>query len=137
MRAEAGGDPRLRASFFAHVLVELLIDGALVRRDPSLPRRYLGALSRVDPGRVALMASELCHRPVAGLAALIPLFRTRAGFSELTLDPPVIDRVARTAERVGLRAPPARVLASAMGIRALVERDLERLLGPAAISDKI
>ena len=54
----------MRAFFFGHVLLELLLDAALVERDPEVLPRYYESLAQVDPdvGQAAQHISQIPAR---------------------------------------------------------------------------
>ena len=43
-------DEGMRPSFLGHILVEILLDAALIARDPERLERYYEALAAIDPG---------------------------------------------------------------------------------------
>jgi len=68
-----GQSPHLLA-FLAHMLVELLLDAAILDRRPELGRRYYTQLRRVDPGEVQRFVEAVTGRSAAGLPAWIDRF---------------------------------------------------------------
>ena len=57
VRAAVGPDDTLRPSFLGHILVELLLDDVLIRREPAVLDRYYEAVGGVDP----LLVQELVN----------------------------------------------------------------------------
>lgn len=53
LRRTVSTDPRFRASFWAHLLVELLLDAHLMAERPDIVDRFYAALARVDVGTIA------------------------------------------------------------------------------------
>ncbi|OGQ09130.1 MAG: hypothetical protein A2138_11955 [Deltaproteobacteria bacterium RBG_16_71_12] len=52
-------DPRFRASTIAHIVVEMLVDAALLRLHPGSGERYYGALRSLDGAELARAAEAL------------------------------------------------------------------------------
>ncbi len=67
-------DPGLRPSFLGHILVEMLLDAALIAPAPERLEAYYAALSSLDPHVVQAAVNRAAPRPTTGLAPLIPKF---------------------------------------------------------------
>ncbi len=65
--------PHLLA-FLAHMLVELLLDAAILHQCPELGRRYYAQLGRIVPGEVQRFVEAVTGRSAAGLPAWIHRF---------------------------------------------------------------
>src|SRR5262245_24258347 len=59
VRGLAPSDQGMRTWFVGHVLVELLLDAELLRRQPANMDGYYGSLAEVDPGVVAAAVSRI------------------------------------------------------------------------------
>jgi hypothetical protein len=71
--------PHLRASAVAHVLVEMLLDAALIDEHPTLLERFYAAVAAVDDGVVAGFVRTTTGRPVPHAEVFLDRFR-RARF---------------------------------------------------------
>ncbi len=69
------GLERVRGFFVAHLLLEMLLDAALMEEDPGLAPRFYEAMERAPVAR----AAELCAKDAAGFEAWIGRF-TRSRF---------------------------------------------------------
>jgi hypothetical protein len=76
LRARA---PGLRASALGHVLVEMLLDAALIDEHPTLLARFYAAVDGVDAGVVAAFVRATTGRPVDDAEVFVDRFR-RARF---------------------------------------------------------
>jgi hypothetical protein len=72
MRAEHEG---VRASFYAHILLELLLDAALMERDPELADRFYAQLEEIPPDELASRAAPMLHHAEHVLEHFPALFR--------------------------------------------------------------
>jgi len=109
---EEGG--RVRLFFVAHVLLEMLLDAAIVEREPGFGSVYYEALAAAPVGRVAA---------VLGLEGDFESFLRRFVGSRFLLDYATDEGVARRLEQVLSRG---RQRLGASGARALME-ELPRL----------
>ncbi len=67
-------DARFRASTIGHVLIEMLLDAALLRRAPGCGERYYEALSRVDVERVRRFAQQHTGHALPTMGVLFERF---------------------------------------------------------------
>ncbi len=65
---------RLRASFFAHLLLEMLLDAHLLERRPGMARTFARAVRSVDPEAVIRVTCAIAPRPVEGLSGMLYRF---------------------------------------------------------------
>jgi hypothetical protein len=68
-------EKRLRAGFWGHVLVEVLLDAHLIEEDPARLDAYYAALDAVDARWVEAASASWTTRPPRGLAAFVDRFR--------------------------------------------------------------
>lgn len=102
LREASPDDPRFRAWFLGHVLVEMLLDRFLIAEDPRRLGTYYDALDEVDARWLEMTISPWLTRAPRDLQRSIGLFRrTRFMFGYLD-DDGLADRLARLARRVGL-----------------------------------
>ena len=120
-------------SFLAHLLVELLLDAALIGHDPQLAQRYYQALDQIEPQEVARFVQHLTGRECPALAGFVERFR-RVRFLYDYLDDRLLwFRSSQVLARVGISLPTAPP--SCLGtLRRLVEQGREQLLVPALLS---
>lgn len=94
------GFPGLRPSFVAHVLVEVLLDAALVHEDPSRLDRYYAALAGLRADDVERAAARMTPSPPAGLAPLVTRFVRARFVADYLTDDGVVRRLDQTFRRV-------------------------------------
>lgn len=97
----------LRASFLGHVVVELLLDDALIARDPSRLDRYYDLMATIDPEWVSAQIEEFTGRPVEQLAEFIDKFVEIRFLADYAEDRLLSFRLNQVMSRVGLAALPA------------------------------
>jgi hypothetical protein len=100
-------DPGLRASTLGHVLVEMLVDAALMRQRPGLIERYYDVLDDVDEARVAAFARRATQRPLEHAEHLIDRFRRTRFLLAYRDDDGLLDCLVGVCRRAGLQPPPA------------------------------
>lgn len=130
LRRAHPGDPRLRAAFFGHILTEMLLDAALIEREPGKLDAYYAALDRIDPGSVARAAGPWLRGAAPRLAATIDRFRSSRYLHGYREDEPFLRRVGGVAGRVGLPVPP-RLRDVLPGARRRVRERADELASPS------
>jgi hypothetical protein len=113
-------DPRFRASTIGHVLVEMLVDAALLERDPALGERYYAALESVDGALLASCARAWSGRPLERLPALLDGFRRARFILDYVDDDGVCGALQGVLFRVGLPPLPDGVAAVVAAARPRV-----------------
>ncbi|MGE0191622.1 MAG: hypothetical protein AB7T63_06215 [Planctomycetota bacterium] len=113
---QGADERRFKPRFLAHVAIEVLLDAWLLEREPGLGAAWREALAHADLAALEATVAHHAPAPAPGLAARIAQLRTSAyaeGYGEAD---EIARRLARVAERVGVRTPPAEatVLAVAM-----------------------
>jgi hypothetical protein len=116
IRDALAGDAGLRPSFLGHILVEMLLDAALIQRAPADLAAYYEALAKVDAAGVAAAVHRIGGRPVERLAVFIPRFTAERFLYDYAEDAKLLYRLNQVMRRVKL--PP-------------LEEDFGRLLAPA------
>ena len=127
-RGVLGEAPGLGPSFLGHLLVELLLDAALIAEHPGRLDRYYGLLDGVDAGWVQEVVSRLSPRPTARLAMMICGFRRERILWDYREDGKLLVRLNQVMRRVGLAALPERFRAILPAARHLVARRKAELL---------
>lgn len=120
------GDPQARASFYGHVLTEMLLDAALMAERQDLVDSYYAALDEIDPRRIDAVAASWTTAPPRGLLAFIEIFRRTRFLEGYSTDAGLLARLEGVARRVGAPLPvgTADVLAGARRLVAERARDL-------------
>jgi hypothetical protein len=95
-------DDGLRPRLLGHILVEMLLDAALIERAPQQLDAYYTALAQVDPGVVRDGVQQMTGRPVDLLAAFIPVFCAERFLYDYQDDAKLLSRLNRIMGRVGL-----------------------------------
>lgn len=125
-------DRSFRLSFVGHVLVEMLLDAALMEEDPGLAGRYYASLARVEP---AWLEDVLCGvmppRNVAALMDYAGKFLNVRFLQDYASDEGLLFRLNGLLLRVGLGPLPATVGAELPRWRAQVRSCKSRLLSAA------
>ena len=96
--------PGTRASFYAHVLTEILLDAHVAGERPEAGEAFERSLTALDPEQVAREAAVFAPGGVAGLAALIGRFRGARVLEAYADDVVVAERLTALGRRV--RQPP-------------------------------
>jgi len=92
-----------RSWFVGHVLVELLLDAALIAAAPERLRRYYESLAAVDVELVQSIVRRAAGKPAAGLAQVVPMFRRLEFLWDYLDDAKLLVRLNQVLGRVGLR----------------------------------
>ena len=74
LRDRLSHDDGLRPSFLGHILVELLLDAALIQAQPHRLGAIIETLDRLDADLIAWVVNQMAPRPAAQLAAFITRF---------------------------------------------------------------
>ena len=74
IRCLLSADTSWRPSFLGHIAIELLLDAALISRDPSRLDAYYSAIGRIDAEQLETAVNRIAGRPVTGLADWIGIF---------------------------------------------------------------
>ena len=107
VRELLAGDPGFRPSFLGHILVAILLDGALITRDVTRLERYYQALESVDPAAVSRAVHRMTTGPVPTLERMIPLFCAERFLYDYLDDAKLLSRLNRVMKRVKLpQLPP-------------------------------
>jgi hypothetical protein len=99
-------DDSLRPSFLGHILVELLLDDALICRDPKRLEQYYLAMESVDGTVVEQVVNRIAARTADRLAEFIGLFCRARFLWDYADDGKLLMRLNQVMSRVGLPALP-------------------------------
>ena len=95
-------DDGLRPRFLGHILVEILLDDALIAADPAGLEAYYAALDTVDPAVVQATVNRLSRNPTDRLAPLIAHFARLRILSDYQDDEKLLIRLNQIMGRVEL-----------------------------------
>jgi hypothetical protein len=126
-RDALGGETGLRPAFLGHLLVELLLDAALVADDPGRLTAYSEVLEEVDAQRVEAAVNRMAPRPTERLAVFIDLFRRERILWDYLEDGKLMVRLNQIMRRVRLEPLPGEFAAVLPAARELVT-ERKRLL---------
>lgn len=123
-------DTTMRPRFLAHILVELLLDAALIEDDPPLLDRYYAVMDSVDGQMVQDAFNRMSPRPVSELATFIGLFSAERFLYDYTDDGKLLRRLNQVMRRVQLPLLPGETCDLLKTVRPLVRERKEDLLTP-------
>lgn len=125
-------DDGLRPSFLGHILVELLLDAALVAEEPSRLEAYYAALSAVDPAFVQAAVGRMATGVPERLAEFVPLFIRERFLWDYGDDGKLWFRLNQVLRRVTLPPLPEAFCKLLPDARRLVGQRKAELLAPHA-----
>ena len=99
-------DEGFRPAFLGHLLVELLLDAALIEEDPGRLQAYYAALGRIDPLVIQDAVNQMAPRPASHLAAFIHRFSEVRFLFDYLDDGKLVFRLNQVLSRVGLAPLP-------------------------------
>jgi len=123
----------LRPAFLGHLLVEILLDAALIAQDPSRLEAYYGLLEGADAEVVQGAVNRMAPRPTERLAPMIRAFCRERILWDYLDDAKLLGRLNQVMRRVRLAHLPERFIELLAPARASVEQRKAELLalGPA------
>ncbi|MGD0653676.1 MAG: hypothetical protein ABSA16_04975 [Thermoguttaceae bacterium] len=117
----------LRPSFLGHLLLEILLDAALIEENPRLLERYYQLLEEIEPALVEAAVNRMAPRPTERLAIMIAEFRRQRVLWDYLQDDKLLMRLNQIMQRVKLPLLPddfADVLPTARPIVGKRKNDL-------------
>ena len=130
VRRLAADVPGLRASFVAHILVEVCLDAEIVRADPAVLDQYYEALGGLDADTVERATARLTPAPPERLARLIRAFVSSRFIGEYLDDAAAVRRLDAVFVRVRQPALGEALTALVPAARAIVRREFPPGIGP-------
>ena len=91
-----------QAGFVGHISVELLLDAALIEREPDLVQQYYDMLDSLDAQLVQSAANKILRKEVDKLVWLIPRFSQERFIADYVDDARMQYRLGGVMRRVGL-----------------------------------
>jgi len=116
------------AAFLGHLLVELLLDAALIADDPGRLSAYYHALGEVDAGQVEAAVNRMSPRPTRRLAIFIGHFHRERILCDYLEDDKLMVRLNQVMRRVRLARLPDELAALLPAARKLVTERKDALL---------
>jgi len=102
IRDRLGADAGFRPSFLGHLLVEVLLDAALIGQEPDRLKTYYQVLETVDAGLVEGVVNRIATRPTERLAWMIERFCQGRILWDYLEDARLLVRLNQVMHRVGL-----------------------------------
>lgn len=131
LREELGESTSMRPWFLGHILVELLLDDELARREPGLLDWYYELMARVDGAWVAESIERMAGRDVGKLAHFIQRYGEVRFLADYRDDDTLVMRLNQVMQRVRLDALPAAFTPLLAGFRGAVAASFDDLIdGP-------
>lgn len=127
-RTALGPEHPLPCGFLGHIVTELLLDAALIEREPGRLRQYYERLAGIDPHRVEAAVNQMARGVTERLSRFIPLFVRDRFLYDYALDETLLARLNRVLHRVKLTPLPATALDVLRAARPFVRARLNDLL---------
>jgi hypothetical protein len=124
-------DDGLRPSFLGHILVELLLDAALIAEEPGRLEAYYAALAAVDPAFVQHAVGRMATGVPERLAEFLPLFIREGFLWDYRDDGKLWVRLNQVMRRVNLPPLPEALCELLPEARRLIEERKSELLTPS------
>lgn len=123
----------MRPWFVGHILVEMLLDAELDRRQPGLLDAYYDCVANVDPERVTDAVERMCRHALPKLSTLIERFVEVRFIADYRTERGLMLRLNQVMGRVGLSPLPDSATMLMAEFREEVARRADDLLAaPAA-----
>jgi hypothetical protein len=121
-------DEGFRPWFLGHILVELLLDAALVEDHPERLTAYYRALAEVDAAAIEAAVNRIAARPTDRLAGFVSLFCRERFLWDYTDDGKLLMRLNQVMRRVRLPELPMSFVELLPAMRRAVRRRQRELL---------
>jgi hypothetical protein len=128
LRRRLPGDEGFRPHFLGHVLVEILLDAALIAEEPRRLDEYYRALDELDVQIIERAVAAISGRPAQNLAMFIELFSRERFLSDYLDDGKLLFRLNQVMRRVGLPQLPPDVVDTLGIARSIVDPRRRELL---------
>ncbi|MCA9124112.1 MAG: hypothetical protein H6822_27765 [Planctomycetaceae bacterium] len=134
IRALLPDDHGFRPSFLGHILVELLLDAALIEENPQALDDYYSVVEMLDPYLVNRTVNRMATQQTGMLAFFIPRFSAERFLYDYAEDGKLLFRLNNVMRRVRLPALPETLAEFLPEARRLVqERSAELLAGEQSV----
>ncbi|HLA86035.1 MAG TPA: hypothetical protein VJL29_14680 [Thermoguttaceae bacterium] len=128
IREALDGDAGPRPRFLAHLLVEVLLDAALIAERPERLEAYYRALAVVDADAVQTALNQMAPRPSRHLAEMIRAVARERFLWDYLEDGTLMVRLNQVLRRVGLETVPPEFQSQLGSMRRQVAARQEELL---------
>jgi hypothetical protein len=125
-------DEGFRPSFLGHILVELLLDAALIEQNPGDLDCYYETIAALDAEFVNQAVNRMATQPTEMLALLIGRFSTERFLYDYLDNEKLLYRLNAVMRRVCLSELPVEVVQLLPAARAAVRESQTELLAPPA-----
>lgn len=122
------GDEGFRPWFLGHILVELLLDAALIEEDPRRLDDYYAALATIDPAATQAAVNAMATKTTDRLTVLLPRFLVERFLYDYQDDGKLLSRLNGVMRRVGLPLLPMEVTVLFAAMRDDVRETTNQLL---------
>ncbi|MDZ4689269.1 MAG: hypothetical protein SH850_29690 [Planctomycetaceae bacterium] len=127
-RERLRGSDGFRCGFLGHIVTELLLDAALIERDPVQLDVYYEQMATVDPHVVAVAVELMAGRPAEHLAEFVTLYLRERILWDYRTDEDLLRRLNQVLRRVKLSPLPAEAAGWLSEARVRVTERLPELL---------
>ncbi|MDA1184348.1 MAG: hypothetical protein O2930_06860 [Acidobacteria bacterium] len=124
----------MRAFFLGHVLLELLLDAALIERDPAMLPRYYASLAQVDVEMIGRVAGGWTEPSAERLVLFAERFRHERFLFDYLDDRTLLHRLTQISRRVRLTRLPDGMERLLPGARALVRGAADALMTRGSVA---
>lgn len=128
-RIDCDGE-EIRASFLGHIVTEMLLDAALIGREPGLLDEYYAALARADAASVQDVVNRASRRTTQQLGAWIGLFLRERFLYDYLQPSRLLHRLNQVMRRVKLQPLPEATIGVLENGREMVASQVDKLLPP-------
>jgi len=135
VRGVLSDDDGFRPSFLGHILVEILLDAALIAEHQDQLDAYHDALHRVDPRLVGDVVNQVANQPSDIWPIFIPNFCAERFLYDYAEDAKLLGRLNRVMRRVHLPPLPDQFLTILPAARHAVAHRHQELLTPPPTTD--
>lgn len=130
LRDQLPGDEGFRPSFVGHILIEILMDSALIARDPALADRYYDVIRSVSAEKVQEVVNQVAKSSTTGLAPVILRFTDVRFLYDYLDNDKLLMRLNQIMVRVGLPLLPGDLIPWLGSARRLIDLRCDALLTP-------
>jgi len=119
-----------RTGFLGHIVVELLLDAEIERRNPGTIQEYYRVIGQVPPARLQSTINRIAARPTTEIGRFMERYLNERFLFDYLDDGRLLYRLNRIMGRVGLEPLPADIVLLMPEIRDLVDSRFDDLLQP-------
>ncbi|QDV72531.1 hypothetical protein [Botrimarina mediterranea] len=128
VREALGESTSMRPWFLGHILVEMLLDDELARREPGLLDWYYELMTHVDGAWVAASIERMAQRDVGDLALFVERYVEVRFLADYRDDDALVMRLNQVMQRVRLDKLPAAFTPLLAGFRGAVAASFDELV---------